>query len=669
MTILKVALPLPLYRLFDYLPLPKQPIEEYWVGMRVQVPFGQRQMVGFVVEIVNTTHIATHSLKSITASLDNKPILTDTLFKLLKWVSDYYHSPLGETLMTALPAVLRRNKPPKKLKTTPLTSHDLIQDAFLEEKAIPQLTEEQGYAVQYIQKNTHQFKVFLLEGVTGSGKTEVYLRLIQSMLDIGKQVLLLVPEINLTPQMLSRIQSRFPKDTIALFHSGLTDSRRFENWKWVQSAQAKIMIGTRSAVFAPFPSLGLIILDEEHDGSFKQQSGLQYHARDVAIMRAHLENIPILLGSATPSLETLSNVKKGRYHKLILSKRPGASTLPMISLMDVRNQRLTSGLSEALLHEIKSHLDRKEQVLLFLNRRGFAPVYLCHGCGWISHCLHCDSPLHLHRHPHRLRCHYCDYAIAVPHLCPSCHQSQLFPLGHGTQKLEKILSEYFPSIQQIRIDADSTRGKNRLADVMSSIPIDKPAILIGTQMIAKGHHFPNVTLAAVVDGDAGLFGADFRSLEQAAQLITQVAGRAGRANKAGHVIIQTHYPHHPLLKELLELGYASFSQSALVERQQARWPPFSYLALLRTQARTQSSALAFLNKVKADLSTRCNVTILGPVPSLLARRSGYYRAQLLFQSSHRPALHKALDCLVEYLENSPKKSVRWSLDVDPLEVC
>lgn len=672
--VLRVAVAAPLYRLFDYLP----PIQEsgiahahYLKGIRVQVPFGRRQVIGVIIETATESMLSLETLKPVTRVLDEKPLWSPTLLNLIEWVSRYYHAPLGETFATALPGLLRRVQTSlKQKKTSNKQSISFSKILFNEKNTALQLNQDQQIVINNIQRHLGHFQVFLLQGVTGSGKTEVYLQLMQQVLAQGQQVLLLVPEISLTPQMLERLQSRF-KEGITLFHSRLTPKRRLENWKLAQSGKATVIVGTRSAVFIPFPALGLIILDEEHDSSFKQQTGVQYHARDVAIKRANLEKIPIVLGSATPSLESLWNAEQGRYQKLLLPKRAGIAVLPKIELMDVRRQHLISGLSQALLDEMTSHLQANGQVLLFLNRRGFAPIYLCHGCGWVVMCPYCDSPLRLHRKPLRLRCHYCEHTSRVPTACHECQQEQLFPLGEGTQKLEEVLGDYFPEIPQIRIDADSTRGKDRLNRLLESIPDKKSAILIGTQILAKGHHFPGVTLAAIVDGDAGLFGADFRSLEQAAQLIVQVAGRAGRAEKIGQVIIQTHYPNHPLLKQLIESGYEKFTQLALAERKQANWPPFSYLALLRAEARTQAAALDFLNQVKRDWCNDYNlsINIFGPVPSLLTKRAGYYRAQLLFQSSQRSALHNFLNYLMGFLEKIPKAPIRWSLEVDPLEIC
>jgi primosomal protein N' (replication factor Y) len=669
-TIVKVAIPAPLHKLFDYL-LPEayaDKADSLIQGIRVQVPFGRRQVLGFIVSIDDKTTVPLESLKPITAILDDVPLLPPVLMQLIKWTSQYYHYPLGEVMETAFPARLRKLKSvaPRKSKSTQEGSHEAI--LAKSEAVLPTLNEEQKQVFDAIRKGFSQFGVFLLEGVTGSGKTEVYLQLIQQMLNQAKQVLLLVPEISLTPQMVARLQQRLG-DNIVLSHSGLSDPKRLLSWQAVKTGEKFVMVGTRSAVFTPFKALGLIIIDEEHDGSFKQQEGLSYNARDVAIMRARLEKVPIVLGSATPALESVWNAAQGRYHKLSLSKRAGTAVLPAIQVMDVRKRRLHAGLSEELLALMGKHLQTNSQILLFLNRRGFASIYLCHGCGWIMMCSQCDSPLRLHHRPLRLRCHYCEQGAPVPSECPNCHQEQLFALGQGTQRLEEILASYFPGIQSIRIDADSTRGKDQLTRLLADIRKGGPGILIGTQILAKGHHFPGVSLAVIVEGDAGLFGTDFRSLEKAAQLMMQVGGRAGRGHQAGQVIIQTHHPNHPLLNQLIETGYAGFSQLALQERRKAGWPPFNYLALLRVDARRQKTGLDFLQQVKRSCILNPSVTLLGPVPALLAKRAGYYRSQLLLKSAERAALHEVLQSLVLVLEAMPKRGIHYRLEVDPLEIC
>lgn len=671
--ILRVAVPVPLHRYFDYLPpenwdnhmimrLPK--------GIRVCVPFGARQVIGFLVAVVDTSPVPYHQLKRIIEIREDTSLLSPRLLQLLEWTSQYYHYPLGEVFSAALPSLLRKVKISKKISDR----YDLPGDSFKvesvvrEESQCPVLNAEQRIVVDAVGQLLNQFQVFLLEGVTSSGKTEVYLQLMTKVLLQGGQILFLLPEISLTPQTLSRLSERFTVP-ISLFHSGLSERERLYHWQQARIGKAGIVIGTRSAVFTALPFLGLIIVDEEHDGAFHQKDRLTYHARDVAIMRARMEQIPIVLGSATPTLETLWNANCYRYQRLTLSKRAGGSVPPQLRIIDVRSRPLISGLSEILLDKMQEHLANQGQVLLFLNRRGFSVLYLCHGCGWMAECRQCDSALRLHQRPAVLRCHYCGGHQKVPVLCPACHQPQLFDWGYGTQKLTQTLEEYFPDVQSIRIDTDSVRKKNSLPKLLANVQRGVPSILIGTQMLAKGHHFPNVTLAAVVNADVGLFRTDFRAVEQSAQLVIQVAGRAGRSEKAGEVLIQTHYPHHPWLKQLIDIGYSGFSQLALRERKEAGWPPFSYLALLRAEARSHRQAIQFLEELKEYITQQSSlVTLWGPVPALMARRSGYYRSQLLMQANERVPLRRLLSIVRLKLENLGHSRVRWLLEVDPLEV-
>jgi primosomal protein N' (replication factor Y) (superfamily II helicase) len=697
--ILRIALPVALHRYFDYL-LPVALSDHAALalrqGVRVLVPFRSRQIVGFLVEVSETTAVPLEKLKNAITLLDTAPLLPDKLLTLLHWVSRYYHAPLGEVLATAFPALLRRadvkDKISRKRKSNGLSESgasstvDLLLEST-ELPSIPHLNREQQDAVDAIIQGWNQFKVYLLQGVTGSGKTEVYLRLIDYALQLKQQVLFLVPEISLTPQTVSRLTTRF-NVPLAIFHSGLTEQQRLADWHRARTEKAAIVVGTRSAVFIPLQTPGLIIIDEEHDSAFKQEGGIAYHARDLAIMRAKIANHPILLGSATPAFETLWNADCNRYQRFFLSKRAGNAVLPRIQLLDVRAQKLTAGLSSGLLTKIQQHLTARGQVLLFLNRRGFAPLYLCHACGWIAPCKHCDSPLRLHQNPSSLRCHHCGDCQKLMEICEGCQQAQLFDLGHGTQKLEKILTAYFPGIACFRLDTDSTRKKQRLTTLLKQVQAGEPCIVIGTQILAKGHHFPAVTLVAIIDADAGLFGSGFRSLEHSGQLIIQVAGRAGRAILPGEVVVQTHHPHHPLLNQLVQAGYESFSQLALQERQRAGWPPFSHLALLRAASRHPNQAMDFLHQIKQQLSNLAISTainpligsysrpvanppplkLLGPIPALMEKRAGYYRAQLLFQAHKREILHQNLQIARKKLETIKAKSVRWALEVDPLEL-
>ena len=513
------------------------------------------------------------------------------------------------------------------------------------------------------------FAAFLLDGVTGSGKTEVYLRVVATVLKQGRQALVIVPEIGLTPQLLARFESRLDSP-LAVLHSGLGDRERLNAWLAARDGSIGVIIGTRSAIFAPLKRPGVIIVDEEHDPSFKQQEGFRYHARDLAIVRARQLNIPVVLGSATPSLESLLNVQRGRYRCLRLPHRVGAAVEPPIEILDIRGQPMNDGLSRLLLNRIQAQLEQGNQVLLFLNRRGFAPTLICHECGWLGECQHCDAHLTLHLRRRRLICHHCGARQPLPPACPACGSIDLRALGQGTERIEQVLKQEFPGIGLARIDRDSTRRKGSLQALLQAVEKGERQILIGTQMLAKGHHFPDVTLVGVVDADQGLFGADFRASERMAQLLLQVAGRAGRAEKPGVVVLQTHYPQHPLLQTLVGGGYPAFAAAALAERQAAQLPPFTCQALLRADALEPESPWAFLTQAfEAGKDLSQEVELLGPVPAPMERREGRYRAQLLAQSTRRPPLQAFLDRWVERLtELKTARKVRWSLDVDPQDL-
>jgi primosomal protein N' (replication factor Y) len=537
-------------------------------------------------------------------------------------------------------------------------------------KAHFSLNQEQKEVLEACLGFQNQFCVQLIEGVTGSGKTEIYLQLIEQALKKGKQALILVPEIGLTPQTIERFEARFGKAIIVL-HSKLNDSEKRQHWYLAATGEAKIVIGTRSAVFTPMPELGIIVIDEEHDLSFKQQNGVKYSARDIAVMRAKIENIPIVLGSATPSLESLYNAKKGRYQSYYLLNRAGTSANPGFHLIDMRQQPMQAGLSRPLLEAIQQHLAKKSQVLLFLNRRGYAPVLMCHACGWTAQCNNCDAYFTLHQKPLHLCCHHCGSSHKIVKICPQCHQSEnLIHVGMGTEQLETALIKLFPDHKVLRLDKDSTRHKGSLDQILKSVHQREADIIVGTQMLAKGHHFEGVTMVGIIDMDNGLFSSDFRSIERAGQLLIQVAGRAGRVEEKGQVYIQTHQPEHPLLLTLLKEGYSEFSKQLLIEREQALWPPFSYLALLRAEALHSTEVFSFLNHVKNFMQHAhfTHLQILGPAPALMQKKARYFRGQLLLQSQDRPSLHAALKVLQAYLEEIQTHKIRHSIDVDPLEM-
>ena len=657
--ILRIALPTPLRRLFDYLPPDAVDPKTLAPGVRVRVPFQSRTLVGFLIEVVKETTVPFHKLKKATEIIDTLPILPQDIFQLCEWSSQYYHYALGEVLFSALPSALRKGKTlDVSLGLKSISSPPDI---------LPTLNTAQAKIIEKVNEANHSFAVYLLEGVTGSGKTEVYLRCIEQLLQKGKQALVLVPEISLTPQTIQRFRARF-NVPVATLHSQLTEKQRLQAWCAAHRGEAKIMIGTRSAIFTPFSNLGLIIVDEEHDTSFKQQERFRYHARDLAIMRARFNKISVILGSATPSLESLLNAKRQRYEYLSLPHRAGNAKPPAFHILNIERVRLQEGLSPRLLQLIQEHLDQNNQVLLFLNRRGFAPVLYCTACGWMASCKRCNKQMVYHRHPPRLHCHHCETQMTIPTACTACSSTTLQPIGVGTQRLEKILSEHFPAIPLIRVDRDSTKRKEAMQSLLEQVHKQEKAILLGTQMLAKGHHFPKVTLVGIVDADSGLFSADFRAAEQMGQLFLQVAGRAGRAEKPGTVVIQTRHPQHPLLQTLIRDGYRAFSHSLLQEREQAILPPYAYVALFRAEAYAEKKVLHFLSAIK-DLCASTEISVWGPVPALLAKRKGLHCQHLLIKSVNRSILQQFLSDILQKIETlAQQHTVKWIVDVDPVEM-
>ena len=731
MNLLRVALPLPLRRSFDYLALHDAPLPP--IGSRVSLRFGKTPMIGIVIEHPKDSTIPIERLKPIQSALDEHALLPPDLFAILEWTARYYHHPIGDVFALGLPPALRQGQNAQrgprgwilteagvlhfatKPKRAPLqtriaaqlsSEHPRSEDQLAEtltdagdwraalrrmrdagvadaieldclsnEAVTPDpphaLNNEQAGALHAI-RAARGFKAFLLDGITGSGKTEVYLHAISDVLTQGKQVLVLIPEIGLTPQTVQRFRARFHQDSIALYHSGLSDGERSCTWQAAREGRARIVIGTRSSIFLAFADLGLVIVDEEHDASYKQQEGLRYHARDLAVLRAQSAQCPIVLGSATPSLESMQNANEARYQALHLRERAGGANLPAFRLLDIRQQRMQAGLSEPLLQEIRRQLDQGGQVLLFLNRRGYAPTLTCHTCGWVAQCPRCDAQMTVHRQAHDLACHHCGTRVALHTRCPDCGSAELRDFGVGTEKLEQAIAERFPGVATIRIDRDSTRNKGQIEALLNEAESGRARILIGTQMLAKGHHFPNVSLVAIIHADGGLFGADFRATEHLAQLLIQVAGRAGRAERPGQVWIQTHHPDHPLLQTLVREGYAAFATLALEERSLAGLPPFSHFALVRTESTQAETGMQFLQhalQAADQLEAAEGVQFLGPVPAPMERRAGRWRAQLLLQTQSRGALHRLLEAWIGSLENLPAaRKVRWSLDVDPMDL-
>lgn len=658
--IANVALDVPLRGLFDYIVTMDGPFPQE--GMRVRVSFGERVKIGFIAGCSEQSAVPAHKLKPLLAILDESPCISADILRLCRWAADYYHAPLGAVLAGALPTRLRQGHALPEMKDAVEAIGSLRQPGH-------DLNLEQQRAVEHIVAALGQFKAFVLDGITGSGKTEVYLQAIAKALEQRLQVLVLVPEIGLTPQMIARFTDRFAVP-ITLLHSRLTEKQRLHNWLLAAEAKAQIVIGTRSSVWAVMPRLGLIIVDEAHDGSYKQQDGVHYSARDVAVQRAYQRNIPVVLGSATHSLETVYNVAENRFTALSLRERAGAAQLGRFKVLDIRNERLQEGVSTRLIQEIAARMEKGEQSLLFLNRRGFSPILICHHCGWVAPCPHCDSYMTLHLSPQRLHCHHCNTVRDKPTHCLNCLGDVLIPVGLGTERIEAVLKKVFPNTEILRIDKDTTRKKGSMEAYLNAIHDEQYPILIGTQMLAKGHHFSNVTLVAIIDADSGLFSSEFRATEHLAQLIVQVAGRAGRAEKSGEIWIQTRHPEHPLLTMLLAKGYAAFAEDVLKERKQAQLPPYTYMAIIRMQGPKPAPLQALLTAAKQSLSPESNeaVRCLGPAPSPMEKRDKVYHYQLLLWSYQRAQLHQALAQLTHFLSTAKSaRSLRWSIDVDPYD--
>lgn len=667
--IVRVALDLPLRRLFDYRPPDDEPLSAGDIGYRVCVPFGQRQKIGIIVALGSDSDLPPGQLKPLTAVLRDVPPLPRSWFRLATFCAAYYHAPLGQVMLSTLPAGLRSVAPARPRPHRALAERAPAQ-------APPSLTADQQLALRVMAANAPGFHAYLLHGVTGSGKTEVYLRLIGRILEAGLQSLLLVPEINLTPQLEERVAARFPGAGLVSLHSGLGEAARSRNWRAALRGEARIVLGTRLAVFAPLPELGLIVVDEEHDASYKQQDGIRYSARDLAVFRARDNGLPIVLGSATPSLESWANAAaedgRGRYQLLSLPQRAvEGARLPTVRTIDTRLDKPRDGLSATLLMAIEQRLAHGEQSLVFLNRRGYAPVMTCVACGWTSHCHRCAANLVLHLADHCLRCHHCGYQTRVSRQCPTCGNQDLSAFGRGTQRIEAVLGERFPQARILRVDRDSASNRRHWNALLASIRNGEADILVGTQMLAKGHDFPRLTLVGAVAPDAALFAADWRAPERLFAQLMQVAGRAGRAEWPGEVLLQTQFPDHPLYQALLRHDYRSFAAMLLREREQARFPPYAYQAMLRAEAPRMAEALSFLAAARAcpALDRNPQVSSYDPVPMRLSRRASLERAQLLVESVSRPALQVFLDQWVSELEAQPVPSrLHWHLEVDPVEL-
>jgi len=726
MKLVSVAIAAPLRRLFDYAVADTDPAR-LLPGVRVRVPFGRREQIGVVLEAPREVAAPEFECRPLTAVLDPEPLLDAELLALCRWAADYYHHPLGEVLAAALPGPLRHGAAPPSTAAPTLLSLSAAGTAALAQlparsaalKAVldklgggalsratllealpksgaairralergwieniaaiggasvrvletpPPLTAEQSAALHALRAAPPGYTATLLEGVTGSGKTEIYLQLTADALARGQQVLVLAPEIGLTPQLAERFERRFGA-RVASYHSGLGDQERARNWMRARRGEVDVIVGTRSAVFVPLARPGLLVIDEEHDVSYKQQEGLRYSARDLALIRAQRLRIPVLLGSATPALESHHNAAAGRYHHLRLEQRVFSAAGPRIGVIDMRAQPLKHGLSNPVLDGVERHLAAGDQALLFLNRRGYAPALLCHDCGWVAPCPNCDARLTLHRARRRLVCHHCGHAAPMPLACPDCGGSELVPVGQGTERVEDNLRLRFPGRRIERFDSDRLGRAGELERLLADVRSGAIDILVGTQVLAKGHDFAGLSFAAVLDVDQALYGSDFRALERMGQLVTQVAGRVGRTGQPGEVLLQTHQPQHPLLRVLIGQGYAAFCEALLRERRDFGLPPFAHLALLRAEAQQESEALAFLKQVRQLMPEASGIEALGPAPAGMPRRAGYHRAQLLLRGSSRAALHRLLDQWIAIIETLPAgRRLRWSVDVDPADL-
>lgn len=722
--ILKIAVQdIPILECLDYLPPRGVEIQLLKPGIRLRVPLGGGKRIGLLFEMTDSTEIPQGKLKPAFEILDSTPLLPADSLELLRWVSNYYHHPIGNVVTTALPSLLNQGysahvgtweqwrltltgqevnldsltdiqrgiitllhdypqglnkntisyqfpEAAKSLRSMEKKGWLIAEPSYLPETVdvkhiIPlQLNEAQQQIVNQVSEHLFEFYPCLLDGVTGSGKTEVYLHLIHKILLQNRQALVLVPEINLTPQMVNRFQQRFSVP-IAVLHSKLNDKERLRDWLLARDGKAPIVIGTRSAVWTPLARPGLLVVDEEHDLSYKQQSGLLYSARDVAVWRARQAQVPILLGSATPSLDALYNAQRGRYYPFVLPERAGNAVHPIFQRVDMRLQ--TTKISRPLKIAIQNCLENRQQVLLFINRRGYAPTFMCSRCHWVAKCQRCDANLTYHESIQRLYCHHCGVTRRRDPVCPNCQHDQLHLLGQGTERVEESLQTLFPNAHILRVDSDSTRRKHAMEKVLEKVHGGEADILVGTQMLAKGHHFPKVTLVGIINLDGGFFSADFRATERMAQLLIQVAGRAGRADDPGRVIIQTYYPEHPLLLQLIQQGYGAFAQQILAERQQTEFPPYSYLALLRAEGESLDKIRDFLHLAKTQIlqwPESADVEVWGPASAPMERREERYRMHLLFKAFNRKALHQLLRQWLPSLSNQ----VRWSLDVDPQDL-
>jgi primosomal protein N' (replication factor Y) len=716
--LLKIAFNLPLYSTYDY--ISQVTNSDIKIGMRVEAPFGRKKIIGIISEITNidVSSKSKYKLKNIYSILDNEPIITKDLMKICKWASNYYQYPLGQVYFSCIPTKLRKNiivnvtdsrsffyeitekrvndyfknksaqkriyeaiKSKIKVKSKEIKLSNplklLLQNGFIKksfsyfpEKVVDEinLNEEQARAYKAINNKINKFSPSLIEGVTGSGKTELYIKVIQKILLSGSQSLVIVPEINLIPQIVKRFR-KYLNCNISEYHSSITENNKYNIWKESGNGKIDIVIGTRSAVFLPFKALKIIIIDEEHDVSLKQSEKFRYHARDLSLVRSKNLNIPILMGSATPSFESLHNCDIGKYNHIILKKRFFNTKLPAVKVVDASRDTVTDGFSSELIRSIKNELNLNKQVLLFVGRRGYSHALLCKICGWTSKCFKCDAHMTFHKNENILWCHHCGYKkkININDICACKSESEIVPLGTGTERVETKCKSLFPNANIIRIDSDTINNITKLRDFIKKTQSKEIDILVGTQMLTKGHDFPDLNLVGIIDIDAGLYSLDFRGLEKIGQMIIQVAGRSGRHNSQGKLIIQTRKPDNILLNELLNHGYNKFAKKAMLERNQSSFPPYSYLSLFRVSSVNKGEGLSFLMKVKNNFSNN-TVNLLGPAPAPILKKNNRYYYQLLVNARNRKSLLQKSSEIREYIIKQKKSNIRWSIDIDPIDL-
>jgi len=723
------AFPLPVFHLFDY---ELNETGKHVPGCRYKLPFGNTSKTGILITI-RSGESAIKGVKEVTSKIDENPLLSAEQLKLLSWLADYYCQPIGEVVFHGLPAYIRKNEllSPTKIKCWKLVTsisndellaiekkaprqfellqalqlqcngltaiqlravntawqsplkalqnrgwvsmswtENLTQNHFDYFKA-PTLTQEQKSIVGKIEPVLNRFLVHLIQGVTGSGKTEVYLALIESMLQSNKQVIYLVPEIGLTPQLLQRLQQRLGS-TVVSSHSAQTDFQRYQSWDQLKRGAVDVLVGTRSALFSEARELGLIIIDEEHDASYRQQDGVRYHARDVAMKRAQMLDIPVVLGSATPAAETLYNASKSHFRHYRLEHRPNQVEPVTLDLVDCSQIPVTTGCSPRLIKAIEKHLTEGGQVLLYLNRRGFAPVVMCHDCGWQASCFQCDSKMTLHQSISQLICHHCGYRVHLPLKCPGCNAQNIKHYGVGTEQLEQYLQVTFNGVEIIRIDRDSVSSSQQFKEKMKPVSEGKPCILVGTQMLAKGHDYPNITLVGILDADQALFSSFYRASERLIQTVLQVSGRAGRSVKKGQALIQTAFPLHPVMQGMVSKNYSELILPILQERKVLGFPPFTRLVTFQVDALDLSMAIGRLQQIKQLLlkqDSQLNLTIAGPIPALMTRRVGRYRAQLSVFATEMKVMRELLRDVMPQVQNIRNTNkIRLTIEVDPADL-